>query len=133
MEARPLIVHRDRPATSLLQQQGAGAGDLGGSAWQRTYASAAGGLNTAEGNTSFKLCADGEPAQEIKRLCDWLERPLSAEAETLLSSRVDRTLPTQTKETLAALALRMRRIRHRGAAGPPAGRRPGCAGLQHGG
>ena len=103
VEARPLIVHRD-PASNIrsFSNKGQVPAIWAEALWQRTYAEALQAASALpQENTAFTSfdALIGEPAQEIKRLCDWLERPLSAEAETLLSSRVDRSLPTQSKET----------------------------------
>ncbi|QNI46840.1 glycosyl transferases group 1 family protein [Synechococcus sp. A15-60] len=105
VEARPLIVHRD-PASNIrsFSSKGQVPALWAEALWQRTYAEALLAASTVpQGNTAFTSfdALMGKPAQEIKRLCDWLERPLSAEAETLLSSRVDRNLPTQAKDNLS--------------------------------
>ena len=101
VETSPLIVHRD-PASNIrsFSNKGQVPAIWAEALWQRTYAEALQAVSTLpQGNTAFTSfdALIGEPAQEIKRLCDWLERPLSAEAEILLSSRVDRSLPTQAK------------------------------------
>ena len=101
VEARPLIVHRD-PASNIrsFSSKGQVPALWAEALWQRTYAEALQAASKLpQGHTAFTSFEElmGNPAKEIKRLCDWLERPLSAEAETLLSSRVDRNLPTQSK------------------------------------
>ena len=99
VEARPLIVHRD-PASNIrsFRSKGQVPARWSEALWQRTYAqalSAAGSLpNNSTAFTSFEELIQN-PADEITRLCSWLDRPLRADLLKVLADRVDRSLPTE--------------------------------------
>ena len=95
----PLVVHRD-PTSNIRSFSSKGqVPPLWAEAlWQRTYAQGLAAVQQvpdgASAFTSFERLMS-QPAEEIGRLCTWLQWPLAEAVQSALAQRVDRSLPTE--------------------------------------